>query len=54
MEEIFKTIAPYTKDKVLETLLWLESSDEFVKGVQYFYPNWSKELIIKKIVEILE
>lgn len=49
MEEIFETIAPYTKGKVLETLVWLESSDEFVKGVQYFYPNWSKELIVKKL-----
>jgi len=49
MVEIFKTIAPYSKDKVKETLVWLESSDEFVKGVQYFYPKWSKDLIVKKL-----
>ena len=49
MEKIFKTIAPYTKEKVLETLVWLENSDEFIKGVQYFYPKWSKDLIVKKL-----
>lgn len=49
MEEIFKTIAPYSQDQISETLVWLESSNEFIKGVQYFYPNWSRKLIIKKL-----
>ena len=49
MEEIFKTIAPYSQSQVKETLIWLESSDEFVKGVQFFYPKWTKEKVIKKL-----
>ncbi|NOQ91889.1 MAG: hypothetical protein GQ552_04140, partial [Flavobacteriaceae bacterium] len=49
MEEIFKTIAPYSKNKIKETLVWLENSIQFIKGVQYFYPNWNKEMIIRKL-----
>lgn len=49
MEEIFKTIAPYSQSQIEETLVWLESSEEFIKGVQYFYPDWTKEGIIKKL-----
>ncbi len=49
MEEIFKTIAPYSQSQIEETLVWLESSVEFIKGVQYFYPKWTKEKVIKKL-----
>ena len=49
MEEIFKAIAPYSQSKVKETLIWLESSDEFIRGVQFFYPKWTKEEIIDKL-----
>ena len=49
MEEIFKTIAPYSQSQIEETLVWLEGSTEFIKGVQYFYPKWTKEEVIKKL-----
>ena len=49
MEEIFKTIAPYSQSQIKETLVWLENSEVFIKGVQYFYPNWNKDEVIKKL-----
>ncbi len=49
MEEIFKTIAPYSQSQIKESLVWLETSVQFVKGVQFFYPNWNKEMIISKL-----
>jgi len=49
MEEIFKAIAPYSQSQIKETLVWLQKSDEFIKGVQFFYPNWTKEMVIKKL-----
>ena len=49
MEEIFKTIAPYSQNQIEDTLVWLENSDEFIKGVQFFYPTWNKEKVIKKL-----
>ena len=49
MEEIFKTIAPYSQSQIKETLVWLENSEIFIKGVQYFYPNWNKDEVIKKL-----
>ncbi len=49
MEEIFKAIAPYSQSQIKETLVWLENSEVFIKGVQYFYPNWDKEKVIEKL-----
>ena len=45
----FSDIEPYSKHQVTEALKWLETSDEFVKGVQFFYPKWSKNDIILKL-----
>lgn len=45
----FKSIQPYTKQQVLETLKWLETNDEFIKGVQFFYPKWTKKDIVSKL-----
>ena len=45
----FSSIEPYSEVQVKEALKWLETSDEFVKGVQYFYPLWKKKDIILKL-----
>lgn len=42
-------IAPYSEDQVKETLLWLESNKDFIRGVQFFYPDWKKEDIVAKL-----
>jgi len=47
--EAFKDIEPYSEQKVKKTLEWLEANDEFVKGIQFFYPTWKKEDIITKL-----
>ena len=49
MDASLKHIAPYSKDQVKETLLWLETSKDFFRGVQFFYPDWNEEDIIKKL-----
>lgn len=45
----FKEIEPYSEGQVKEALKWLETNEEFNKGVQFFYPKWSKEEIIEKL-----
>lgn len=45
----FKSIEPYSLHQVKEALKWLETSNDFIKGVQYFYSEWSKEKIILKL-----
>ena len=49
MEDELLKIAPYNNDQVIEALKWLETSDEFVKGVQFFYPEWTKTHIVNKL-----
>ncbi len=45
----FSSIEPYSSLQVKEALKWLETSDEFVRGVQYFYPLWKKKDIVSKL-----
>lgn len=49
MEAKIKDIAPYNKEQVIEALKWLETSSDFIKGVQFFYPKWSENDIILKL-----
>ncbi len=49
MDASLKHIAPYSEDQVKETLLWLESNKDFIRGVQFFYPDWKEEDIISKL-----
>ena len=49
IKEDFKTIQPYTNQQELEALKWLETCDEFIKGIQFFYPKWSEKKIITKL-----
>ncbi len=49
IKEDFKSIQPYTNKQVLEALKWLETSDEFIKGIQFFYPKWTEKEIISKL-----
>lgn len=48
-KEAIKAIAPYTTDEVAAALKRLTQSERFIKGLQYFYPNWNKATIIKKL-----
>ena len=47
--EEFKDIEPYSEKKVKETLRWLESNDEFIRGIQFFYPDRTKEQVISEL-----
>lgn len=47
--EGFKSIQPYTNSQELEAIKWLETNEEFIKGIQFFYPTWSTEKIIEKL-----
>jgi len=49
MDASLKHIAPYSEDQVKEALLWLESNKDFIRGVQFFYPDWKEEDIISKL-----
>jgi len=49
MEEYIKAIAPYSDQEVKIALIELESNEEFIKGVQYFYQDWSREDVILKL-----
>jgi len=49
IKEDFKSIQPYTDQQVLDTLKWLETNDEFIKGIQFFYPKWSVDKIVLKL-----
>tara|TARA_R110000787_G_scaffold183014_3_gene295021 strand:- start:6547 stop:7668 length:1122 start_codon:yes stop_codon:yes gene_type:complete len=49
IKEDFKAIQPYTNEQELEALKWLETNEEFIKGIQFFYPKWSENKIIEKL-----
>lgn len=46
---MYKSIAPYNQNEIEKALIWLSKKPEFINGVQYFYPNWSKNKIIEKL-----
>jgi len=48
-KEMFKDIEPYSKKKVEETLRWLETNEEFIRGIQFFYPERSREQVILEL-----
>lgn len=45
----FSAIKPYTSAQVFEALKYLETNEEFIKGIQFFYPDWQEEDIIQKL-----
>ena len=49
IKENFKSIQPYTNQQELEALKWLETNEEFIKGIQFFYPKWSEKKIVEKL-----
>jgi len=49
MNNELERIAPYSKQQVTIALKWLETSNEFIKGVQFFYPKWSENDIVLKL-----
>ncbi len=49
MEDELIKIAPYSDNQVTEALSWLETQSEFVKGVQFFYPDWTESDIVSKL-----
>ncbi len=49
MEDYIKSIAPYTEEEVRRSLRELESNEEFIKGVQFFYKNWTKGDVISRL-----
>ncbi len=49
MDSSLEHIAPYTEHQISETLAWLETSKDFVRGVQFFYPDWKEVEIISKL-----
>jgi len=49
IKEDFKAIQPYTNQQVLEALKWLETNEEFIRGIQFFYPKWGKKEIVSKL-----
>lgn len=46
---MYKTIAPYNQEEIKKALSWLSDKEQFIKGVQYFYPNWQENTIIDKL-----
>ena len=44
----FDDIAPYNQQQINDALLWLSGNEMFIKGVQYFYPKWTKNDIAQK------
>ena len=49
MDASLKHIAPYTEHQIRETLTWLETSKDFIRGVQFFYPDWTELEVISKL-----
>lgn len=47
--EGFKSIAPYTEEQVLASLKWLETNEEFINSILFFYPKWTKDEIVSKL-----
>ncbi|MCV6628917.1 MAG: hypothetical protein OIF50_03555 [Flavobacteriaceae bacterium] len=46
---VYRDIAPYTSSEIIEALDWLKNSSQFIQGVQYIHPSWTKEGIVKKL-----
>ena len=46
---LFETIAPYNQEQIEKALIWLSENEQFLEGVKYFHPSWSKEIIKKKL-----
>lgn len=46
---MYKNISPYNQQEIKEALSWLSNKRQFIKGTQYFYPNWSEKIIIDKL-----
>lgn len=46
---MYKNIAPYNQEQIHEALQWLSDKEQFIKGVQYFHPNWSNNNVIEKL-----
>jgi len=49
IEESFKAIAPYSDTQVKDALKWLETSEAFFNGIQFFYPHWTHDTILQKL-----
>ncbi len=49
MEDFVKSIAPYSIKEVRRSLKELEFNEEFIRGVQYFYNNWTRHDVISKL-----
>ena len=49
MNAKLKDIVPYNIEQVAAALKWLETSNDFIEGVQFFYPKWSRNYIILKL-----
>lgn len=49
MDEELKKIEPYNQEQVKTALKWLETRNDFIQGVQFFYPEWSGNDIVKKL-----
>lgn len=49
IKEDFKSIEPYTDQQVSETLKGLETNEEFIRVIQFFYQNWTREEILSKL-----
>jgi len=49
MDKILELIAPYPDYKIREALEGLETNEEFIHGVQFFYPEWSNDTIVNKL-----
>ncbi len=49
MEDFVKSIAPYSIKEVRRSLKELEFNEEFIRGVQYFYNNWTRDDVISKL-----
>lgn len=47
----FGSIAPYSDEQVKYTLKWLETSESFIKGVQFFYPLWKRSDVVSRLKE---
>lgn len=46
---MYKNISPYNQQEIGEALNWLSGKEQFIKGVQYFHPNWTDKLINEKL-----
>ncbi len=49
MTNAIKAIAPYSNEEVAKALARLSKSKVFFQGVKYFYPHWTKEILLEKL-----